>query len=290
MKMRAAAGGMAAFVFMASVSGQDAKTPSHQSFEEHIPGTTVRFQMIAIPAGVLEKALDDGTVQRIEMPPMWVSRTEVTWDLYDVYLYALDEPAGEGDDAISRPSKPYIPPDRGFGHSGFPAISMTRRAAEQFCEWLTIRTGRKYRLPTSDEWEYFARAGSTGAYAFGDDPAKLEQYAWYKANTSHKTEPVARKKPNAWGLYDVHGNVAEWVTAPSETRPIARGGAYLDGPEGLTFSAIKRQDFSWNSSDPQIPKSTWWLSDCGFIGIRLVCEGPIGYGAGEPGEHDNGGR
>ncbi len=290
MSMRRAAGIMALCALIGGAAAQEQATQALEDFEEHIPGTTVRFQMIAIPGGVLEKVGADGTRERIEIPPMWVSRTEVTWDLYDVYLYALDEPAGEGDGAISRPSKPYVPPDRGFGHSGFPAISMTRQAGERFCEWLTIRTGHKYRLPTSDEWEYFARAGSSGAYAFGDDASLLGQYAWFKGNTSYKTEPVARKKPNAWGLYDIHGNVAEWVMDPSEPRPIARGGAYLDDPEGLTFGAIKRQDFSWNASDPQIPKSTWWLSDCGFVGIRLVCEGPIRYGDDEPGEDGHGGR
>ena len=254
-------------------------------YTETISGTTVSFEMLPIPAGTVElKDPETGETRQVEVGPFWMARTETTWDMYDVFVYELDTPQDETDsadddengeaepspvDAVSRPSKPYIPPDRGFGHAGYPAISLTRQGAEKFCEWLSVKTGRRYRLPTPEEWTHAAGASADTAYFFGDDPAQLSEYGWFAENTEESTQPVATKQPNPHGLHDVYGNVGEWVA----TKPrVLMGGAFKDPADMLTTRSSQKQDRSWNETDPQIPKSPWWLSDGPFAGFRILCE------------------
>lgn len=206
--------------------------------------------------------------------PLYISKTEITWDLYDVFVYKLDEEgaaAPSGTDAVSRPSRPYIPPDRGYGHAGYPALSMTTHGATEFCAWLSKKTGRTYRLPTEAEWEHACRAGSTTAYSCGDSPSCLADYAWTADNAEGKTHPVGIKKANAWGLHDMHGNVAEWVTT-HDGKAVVCGGSFMDGPADCRADSRKLPSEDWNASDPQIPKSQWWLADAPFVGFRIVCE------------------
>lgn len=233
--------------------------------------------MLPIPAGVVEIADPaTGELAPVEVGPFWLAETETTWDMYDIYIYGLDEPEGAGSDgdsgadAASRPSRPYIPPDRGFGHAGYPAISLTRQGAEQFCAWLSAKTGRTYRLPTEAEWIHAAGAGAEAPYFFGDDPAQLGDYAWFAGNSLDSTHPVGEKAPNPHGLRDVYGNVGEWVAAEER---IIMGGSFLDPADECTTRARQQQDRSWNATDPQIPKSPWWLSDGSFVGFRVLCEG-----------------
>lgn len=231
------------------------------AFWQDVPGAAFKFELVPIP----------GSPAR-GIKPFWIGRTELTWEAFDVFVYRLDEEAGlSGADAVSRPTKPYLPPDRGFGHEGYAAISMSHKNATEFCRWLSARTGRAYRLPTEDEWEHAALAGSSGPYC--TDAAGLDEVAWYAANADGTPHPVGRRKPNAWGLHDVHGNVAEWVDG-RDGQPVTKGGSYLDKADRLRVSERVPDDPAWNMSDPQVPKSVWWLANGPFVGFRVVCESP----------------
>ena len=221
--------------------------------------------MRPIPGALLT---DPATGTPITIEPFFAATTETTWDVYDAFVFALDRPVTERDppDAFARPSKPYILMDRGFGHAGHPAISISHRGAVEFCKWLSSRTGTPFRLPTQAEWEHIHRAGKT-------DATNLDARAWYADNSDIdmrlSTHPVASKQPDALGLHDVLGNAAEWTT-DTEARGVARGGSYRDPGDALATSARHSDDPSLNASDPQLPKSLWWLADGGFIGFRIV--------------------
>lgn len=232
------------------------------SFEEKLPGTVVSFRMVQVPDG---KITIKG--KEVDVKNLAVSEAEVVWDLYDIYAFQLDLPVAERDkteDAKSRPSKPYGAPDRGFGHAGFPALGIHHQGAMRFCEWLSKKTGKKYRLPTEAEWEYFARAGQT------TNPANIDELAWHYDNTE-QTQAAKKKKPNAWGIYDTFGNVMEW-TVGLDGVPVAVGGSYYEKAKDMAFEWRKPFDPEWQSDDAHSPKSKWWLSNGAQVGFRVVCD------------------
>jgi formylglycine-generating enzyme required for sulfatase activity len=209
------------------------------------------------------------TKERV-IPSFYISTTEVTWDCLDPFVYRLDLENPDAEvDATTRPSKPYIPPDRGYGHENFPAISITFRTAEAYCQWLTEKTGLQFRLPTEDEWEHAACLGQKPTPTY--NPRDEASMGWYKENSQDQTHAVAQRQPNQWGLYDTAGNAGEWVVGRDGT-PTLKGGSFRTPQAALSFLASEKQDPSWNASDPQIPKSRWWLPDAPFTGFRLVLE------------------
>lgn len=241
-----------------------AQVASNARFHETISGTLVEFEMVRVPRGRVEVPGPGGPAWA-DVAAFHIGRTEVTWDMYDVFALGLDVVAGDaGADAIARPSNPYGAPDYGWGHAGFPVMSVTRDAADAFCAWLSTKTGRAYRLPTEAEWQ---RAAALAAGDEGLDGGRLHAIAWYGPNAERRTHAVATRQPDALGLFDLFGNTAEWVTTSDGAR-VTRGGSYRDASVGPDARAV--QDDSWNETDPQLPKSRWWLSDGPFVGFRLA--------------------
>jgi formylglycine-generating enzyme required for sulfatase activity len=286
-------------------------TEEFKPYTESVPGTNVKFEMVPIqggtflmgsPEGQSGRNADEGPEHQVTIGPFWMGATEVTWDEYDAFAFGHDlkkerasaaRPTG-GADALTHPTPPYADESFGYGKARQPVISITHHAAMEYCRWLSAKTGKMYRLPTEAEWEYACCAGSSAAYSFGDDRARLGEYAWYVDNSDGAPHPVGKKKPNAWGLYDMHGNVAEWcldhyskdfyatfkpgspvlgpVLLPTERRypHVVRGGSWDDEPARLRSAARQASRKEWSRRDPQRPQSIWWHTEAITVGFRVV--------------------
>lgn len=273
---------------------------SFKTYSQSIINSSVKFTMVAIPGGSFTmgspasqqgRQPDEGPAARVKVDSFWMEEHEVTYEEYILFQdEGIDvEPKPDG---ITRPSPPYIDFTLGMGKAGgFPANSMSQYAAVMYCKWLYLKTGIFYRLPTEAEWEYACRAGSNTKYFFGDDDKSLATYAWYAANSNNKYHAVKQLKPNAWGLYDMYGNVAEWTLdqydekyfsklKPNAADPLVtlvdpnpitlRGGHFRDDAGNLRSAARLKSDPVWNARDPQIPRSRWWNTDAPFIGFRII--------------------
>ena len=246
-------------------SALGAQSAPAQAYSETIAGTLVTFEMVPVPSGSVTV---DG--KSVAVAGFYIGRTEATWDMYDVFALGLDAPKAPtgAPDATARPSQPYGAPDHGWGHAGYPVISVTRAGAEAFCAWLSKKTGERYRLPTEAEWLH-AAALAAGGVALA--PERRDAVAWHRGNASGRTHPAAGKAADALGLFDLFGNAAEWVTTADGTLAL-RGGSFRDGPEEVGPAARSVQHESWNERDPQLPRSRWWLPDAPFAGFRVVRE------------------
>jgi len=265
------------------------------AYKETIPNTVVTYEMVPIPAGEFKmgtadsekgRSPDEGPQRTVKVEPFWMGKFEVTWDEYRFFMFQnlANETLGADAslDAVSRPTKPYVEMSFGMGINGFPAISMTQHAANKYAQWLSAKTGHFYRLPTEAEWEYACRAGQT-------ESANVGETSWFVDNANEKYQLVGKKKPNAFGLYDMLGNVAEWTLdqydpkAFSQPLPaegyvvsktpyphVSKGGGWSDDSSRLRCGARLGSDPSWKMQDPQLPKSIWYLTDAQFQGFRLV--------------------
>lgn len=308
-------------VFLASSDAQatepqTASTMKAYTQELQCGDKTFKFDMVPIPggrfkmgspSGEADRNDDEGPQVEVTVEPFWMAKYELTWNLYDQFVLAYNEyfKAGaksikttEPDvDAVSFPTPLYEPSfTYDLGHEpNEPAVTMTHFAARQFTKWLSLKTGNVYRLATEAEWEYACRAGTTTAYYFGDDTSKLVDHAWFYDNSDEKYQAVGQKKPNPWGLYDMYGNVSEWVLdgyveehygslAPKSLVKAAdavvwsddfyphvvRGGSWDDDPEDLRSAGRTPSDREWSQQDPQIPNSIWWHTDSRHVGLRIV--------------------
>jgi formylglycine-generating enzyme len=298
-------------------------------FTEYVPGTSVKFDMVAVPGGTFEmgsppdeafREEDEGPQAEVEVSPFFMGKIEVTWD---EYLAFFKETGSEGRleygkitnldevDAITGPTPPYGDPDQGWGKGDRPAITMTHYAANVYCEWLSRKTGKRYRLPTEAEWEYAARGGTSTPYffegnpkqysdktfwnkIFGVDTTTISTYVIYKENSNGRTALPNTVQPNPFGLQHMLGNVSEFCSdwyspniyesyknksvknptgPPAGDEFVIKGGSYNQGAgEVRCATRDYTRSETWLKTDPQIPKSLWWYSDAYHVGFRVVCE------------------
>ena len=285
-----------------------------------IPGTDQVVTMALLPAGEFQMGSpadevgrhdDEGPAHRVQLPSFWMTTHEITHAQYASFRFENFDgdvgPTGAGSfdvDAVTRPSPPYEDPSHGMGGDDHPMTGVTRWNALHYARWLSEKTGQLFRLPTEAEWEYACRAGGAEPFGAGiTTAAGVGPFAWLESGSGGVPHPVAGRRANAWGLFDMQGNAAEWVMdgyqaqayartgngaeagagsgsggAVSEPfvgdatrgRGVVRGGAFDDPADEARCAARYPEAAAWKRRDPQIPKSRWWNTDSPHVGFRLV--------------------
>ncbi len=302
------------------------------SFTETIPGTSVSISMVAVPGGSFTlgspkdeplRSDNEGPGRKVTVSSFFMAETEITWDQYWAFYgetmsegrtapATVYEQNSKGTlDAITGPTPPFGNPDQGWGMGERPAITMTHYAATVFCQWLSLKTGKTYRLPTEAEWEYAARGGTDTPYFFEGNPrafssrksfrhfskpdtAVIASSIIYALSSRGRTAEPSSVRANPFGLRNMTGNVMEYCSdwyAPDysaiqdgATDPkgpekgkerVVRGGMYSDDAADVRSASRRPTEHDeWLRTDPQNPKSIWWYSDIKGIGFRVVCEIP----------------
>jgi formylglycine-generating enzyme required for sulfatase activity len=241
----------------------------HQNYQDLLPGK-VPLEMIAIPSGSFlmgspdgEGVTDERPQHRVTVPQFYMGKYPITNAQWKAVM-RTDPSAKWGEK---------------FQGDRQPVIEVSWNDAQAFCQKLTQLTKRSYCLPSEAEWEYACRAGSQTKYSFGNDESQLKHYAWYDGISNGQTHPVGEKKPNAFGLYDMHGNVWEWCidhwhdnykNAPTD------GSAWLNS-ENDNQSRIIRGG-SWYSFPGTCRSAyrSYYPPDITLysVGCRVVCSAP----------------
>ena len=291
---------LAALALVSVATSAPAQTIRYDS----IPGSGVSFDMTLIPGGNFHMGSPPSDVEAlpneqphhlVRLASFWMGTHEVSYDEFIIFYHrengsdASFHPAKTySADAISRPTPQYIDYTFGMGKEGFPVVAMTQQAALRYCRWLYKKTGVFYRLPTEAEWEFACKKSLNDDLTAG----KLSEYAWYYDNSFEKYHEVGSLKPNALGIYDMFGNVAEWtldfyeedylknLTGMPALNPwvkptqkhsrTVKGGSYDSDANQCRCAFRQKSSPRWQARDPQIPKSRWWNPDSPFVGFRLV--------------------
>ena len=273
------------------------------NYVEIVDGSDLQINMVYLsggeyvmgsPAKERGRKKDEGPMHTVSLSPFWISSYEITWDLYELFLNNVDQkrvqnrgPINLDIDGVSSATMPYV----NHNQLGHPVINITQYGASQFCKWLTAKTGNYYRLPTEAEWEFACRSSTETTYSFGNSGRKINQFGWYKKNSDGKLQKIGLKRPNGYGLYDMHGNAAEWVLDSYDPEAyikrkkaahnpmvrmktlyprVVRGGSYKDSLSNVRSSSRGFSSKRWKQRDPQVPKSLWWHTNAKHVGFRIV--------------------
>lgn len=274
---------------VAEVFAAPARVEGFVDYAERIPGTSVSFEMVAVPGGTFlmgspeseaYRNEDEGPLHPVTVSDFWMGRVEVTWQEFEAWYRAtraegrtdtraLAEESGV--DAITGATPPYVPPDQGWGKGSRPAITMTHHAAVQYTRWLSQVTGREYRLPTEAEWEYAARGGTSSPYFFPGAPDRYTQrrlrnrvlrrntlvvdsFAVYAGNSENRTREPDGVAPNPFGLLNMLGNVREFCLdwySEDTYRNRAGDGPVIDprGPDSGTERVLRGGSYRSDPAD-----------------------------------------
>ncbi|WP_242134463.1 formylglycine-generating enzyme family protein [Aestuariivivens marinum] len=284
------------FLFFIFYQVSSVQSQNFEDYSQTVNGENITIDLVAVKGGSFQMGNNNGKedekpVHEVTINDFWIGKYEITWDQYDAFVFgefgpeqfkSKDKLKDLGIDAVTGATPPYVDMSFNMGKGSSPAVNMTQYAALMYCKWLTSKTGIFYRLPTEAEWEYVCKKGNTRKDTLND-------ISWYAENSNEKYKKTGAKKANDLGIYDLLGNVSEWVldqydtdyyknspksnpwNKPTKLYPrVLRGGSWKDTADKLCCSSRQTSNPKWKRRDPQIPKSNWWHTDAPFIGFRIV--------------------
>ena len=240
-----------------------------------IPGSKVAFEMAEVASGPAVRHQPDaegkrGSAKAFDLRPFWIGKREVCWEEFQPYYDGRKrKPAVDG---VTHPTDFLdilgVLHEHAARGPRAPASYLHWHSVIGYCDWLSKTTGLYFRPPTEAEWEHASRSGLEG-----QAPDSLAEFAWFKEVSDGKAHDVGVKKPNRYGLHDMLGNVWEYCLEPAEVpagRPVLRGGGWSTPAAKVAFEARDALRPEWYESDPNRPRSLWFLSDAPFAGFRVV--------------------